>query len=68
MNNNKEIKIYGVRPLLEAINSGKSINKVIFKRNNSLNPNQKKIINILKENSIPFSFAPSEKFKKLQYR
>tara|TARA_B100000214_G_scaffold350546_1_gene304288 strand:- start:5394 stop:6137 length:744 start_codon:yes stop_codon:yes gene_type:complete len=65
MNNNKEIKIYGVRPLLEAINSGKSINKVIFKRNNSLNPNQKKIINILKENSIPFSFAPSEKFNKL---
>jgi tRNA G18 (ribose-2'-O)-methylase SpoU len=43
MNNNKEIKIYGVRPLLEAINSGKSINKVIFKRNNSLNPNQKKL-------------------------
>ena len=65
MNNNKEIKIYGVRPLLEAINSGKSINKVFIRRTDNLSHNHSKLISLLKERNIPFSFTPKEKFNKI---
>lgn len=60
-----EINIYGIRPIIEAINDNKSINKVFIRRSDNLSYNHSKLISILKEKNIPFSFTPKEKFKKI---
>lgn len=60
-----EINIYGIRPIIEAINDNKSINKVFIRRTDNLSHNHSKLISLLKERNIPFSFAPKEKFNKI---
>lgn len=60
-----EINIYGIRPIIEAINDNKSINKVFIRQSDNLSYNHSKLISILKEKNIPFSFAPKEKFNKI---
>ena len=60
-----EINIYGIRPIIEAINDNKSINKVFIRRTDNLSHNHSKLISLLKEKNIPFSFAPKEKFNKI---
>lgn len=55
--------IFGIRTVIEAINSGKKIEKILFKRDL-----QGQIFNELftlaKENNIPFQFVPVEKINK----
>ena len=60
-----EINIYGIRPIIEAINDNKSINKVFIRKTDNLSHNHSKLISLLKERNIPFSFAPKEKFNKI---
>ena len=60
-----EINIYGIRPIIEAINDNKSINKVFIRRTDNISHNHSKLISLLKEKNIPFSFAPKEKFNKI---
>ena len=60
-----EINIYGIRPIIEAINDNKSINKVFIRRTDNLSHNHSKLISLLKKRNIPFSFAPKEKFNKI---
>ena len=60
-----EINIYGIRPIIEAINDNKSINKVFIRRTDNISHNHSKLISLIKERNIPFSFAPKEKFNKI---
>lgn len=56
--------IYGIHPILEAIDSGKTIDKVLVQR--GLSPETlHKILPVLKTNDIPFQFAPKIKLDKV---
>jgi len=55
--------IYGIRPIIEAIKSGKQIDKVIIKH--GLNGDLVgELLALLKENSIAYQFSPPEWFAK----
>ncbi len=56
--------IYGLRPVTEAVESGREIEKVFIK------PGLKSdlahsLINLLKQNNVPFQFVPVEKLNKI---
>lgn len=61
---NKEDYIYGTRAVIEAVNSGRSIEKVLIKQglDNSLSA---ELFHIVKENNIPFQFVPVEKINRI---
>tara|TARA_A100001015_G_scaffold316259_1_gene430078 strand:- start:1115 stop:1852 length:738 start_codon:yes stop_codon:yes gene_type:complete len=57
------IKIFGSRAILEAIKSGKPIDKVwLLKGADS--PLAKQLLNIIRDRDIGFSFVPAERFKR----
>ncbi len=56
----KESIIYGVHPLLEAIEAGKTVEKVLLQRGLSAET-QNKIIPLLKEHNIPLQLVPKAK-------
>jgi 23S rRNA (guanosine2251-2'-O)-methyltransferase len=55
--------IYGIRTTIEAINSGKNIEKILFKKNLK-SPLFYELFNLAKKNKIPFQFVPPEKINK----
>lgn len=55
--------IYGIRTVLEAINSGKNIEKVLFKKNLSSN-NFNELFKIVRKRKINYQFVPTEKLNK----
>jgi 23S rRNA (guanosine2251-2'-O)-methyltransferase len=56
--------IYGPRPLIEAIESGREIEKVFLKKNLQ-GDNYQYILRLVKERSIPFRFVPVEKLNRI---
>jgi 23S rRNA (guanosine2251-2'-O)-methyltransferase len=60
----KESKIYGFKPVLEAIRSGKEIEKLFLLK--TLHPSKsQEIKRMATEYSIPFQFVPKEKLNRL---
>lgn len=56
--------IYGLRPVIEAVEAGKEIEKVFFK--NGLKGDLfHSLVNLLKQHRIPFQFVPVEKLNRI---
>lgn len=56
--------IYGLRPVIEAVQSGREIEKVFFK--NGLKGDLfHSLMNLLKEHQIPYQFVPLEKLNRI---
>ena len=60
----KEDFIYGTRAVIEAINQGKTIEKVLI-RTGHQNELIEQLISLIKENEIPFQFVPVEKINRV---
>ena len=60
----KQDMLYGIRPLLEAIDSGKEIEKV-FLQKGLRSENFSELMNQLKKIDIPYQFVPIEKLNRL---
>jgi 23S rRNA (guanosine2251-2'-O)-methyltransferase len=60
----KETYIYGIRPTIEAIKSGKEMEK-IFLQNGLRGDGFHELFNMIKELEIPFQFVPVEKLNRL---
>lgn len=56
--------VYGPRPLIEAIESGREIEKVFLKKNLHSDTCQH-ILRLVKERSIPFQFVPVERLNRI---
>lgn len=56
--------VYGLRPLIEAIESGRDIDKV-FLRKNLQGDTYKHILNLVRQRSIPCQFVPVEKLNRI---
>ncbi len=56
--------VYGIRPLMEAIRSGKEVEKV-FLQKGAGSPALKELIVLLKERIIPFQTVPLEKLNRI---
>ena len=55
--------LFGMHPVLEAVKSGKKFDKVLLKQ--GLEGAQfRELLDLLKENNIPFQFVPAEKLNK----
>ena len=62
---NKQVEIYGIRSIIEAIESSKDISRVYLLKSNSHQSSLfKSLVRLLENNSIKYSFVPKEKFKK----
>lgn len=64
MKSKKETLIYGLHPVIEAINSGKDIDKVLIKKG-IRGEISSELINKLKDFQIPFQFVPLEKLNRV---
>ena len=60
----KQDMLYGLRPLLEAIDSGKEIEKV-FLQKGLRSENFSELMNQLKKFNVPYQFVPIEKLNRL---
>jgi 23S rRNA (guanosine2251-2'-O)-methyltransferase len=60
----KEQYIYGIRPAIEAIKSGKELEK-IFLQNGLKGEGFHELFNLIRELEIPFQFVPVEKLNRL---
>ncbi len=56
-----ELTIYGARAIIEAIESDKTIDKVLIERDKN-NPLIKEVISLCRLHQIPIQFVPKEKF------
>lgn len=61
---NKNDYIVGFRPIIEAIKSGKELDKV-FIQNGLQSPLFKELMGLLKEKNIPYQFVPIEKLNRI---
>ncbi|RPH30442.1 MAG: 23S rRNA (guanosine(2251)-2'-O)-methyltransferase RlmB [Bacteroidales bacterium] len=61
----KEIdeSIYGIRPVIEAINSGKQVDKILLKQG-LVGDLASELLSLIKEQGIPFQLVPYERFAK----
>ncbi len=64
MNRSTDNFIFGLRPVIEAIESGKEIEKV-FLQTNLTSPVAKDLQRLLRENNILFQYVPLEKLKRI---
>lgn len=55
--------IYGIRPVIEAINSDKTIDKVMFQRGAS-SENLKELFSLVRQRNIPFQYVPIERLNR----
>tara|TARA_Y100000768_G_scaffold345575_1_gene292583 strand:- start:1403 stop:2146 length:744 start_codon:yes stop_codon:yes gene_type:complete len=63
----KKIEIYGIRSIVEAIESSKDISRVYLLKSNSHKSSLfKSLVSLLENNNIKYSFVPKEKFKKFE--
>ena len=60
----KEKIVYGVRGVIEAIKTGKTVDKILLKTKIK-SENKRQILSLAKEMNIPVQFVPSEKLDKL---
>ncbi len=56
--------IFGIRAVIEAINSGKEIDKVLLKKGQG-GELYKEVFDLVRENQIPFQFVPIEKINRI---
>ena len=63
----KETFIYGLRPTIEAIKSGKELEKV-FLQNGLKGDIFKELFGLIRELEIPFQFVPAEKLNRLSHQ
>ena len=61
---NKQEWIYGLRPLIEAVNSGKEVEKVLIQKGLGGNTFHE-LMPLLKENKIPYQMVPLEKLNRV---
>jgi len=61
---NKQEWIYGLRPLIEAVNSGKEVEKVLIQKGLGGNTFHE-LMPLLKENKIPYQIVPLEKLNRV---
>ena len=67
MHMDKKIEIYGIRSIIEAIESSKDISRVYLLKSNSYKSSLfKSLVSLLENNNIKYSFVPKEKFKKFE--
>ena len=64
MNSKKENFIFGIRPVIEAIKSGKEMERILLQKN-LRGESFRELFNLIRELNIPFQFAPLEKFNRL---
>ena len=63
----KKIEIYGIRSIIEAIESSKDISRVYLLKSNSHKSNLFiSLVSLLENNNIKYSLVPKEKFKKFE--
>ena len=63
----KKIEIYGIRSIIEAIESSKDISRVYLLKSNSHKSSLfKSLVGLLENNNVKYSFVPKEKFKKFE--
>lgn len=55
--------IFGIRAVIEAINSGKEIDKVLLKKGQG--DLSKEVFDLIREHQIPFQFVPIEKLNRI---
>jgi 23S rRNA (guanosine2251-2'-O)-methyltransferase len=67
MSNEVNESIYGIRPVIEAIKSGKQIDKVLVKQGLS-GELASELLKLMKEKNIHFQFVPLERFTKFNDR
>ena len=61
----KQVEIYGIRSIIEAIESSKELSRVyLLKSNSNQSSLFKSLVKLLEHNNIKYSFVPKEKFKK----
>ncbi len=60
----KEKIVYGVRAVVEAIETGKSVDKILLKTKIK-SENKRQILSLAKQMQIPVQFVPSEKLDKI---
>jgi 23S rRNA (guanosine2251-2'-O)-methyltransferase len=60
----KEEFIYGLHPVIEAIRSGKEIDKVLF-RAGLKGETVRMLTTLVKENNVPFQYVPAEKLNRI---
>ena len=59
------MEIYGIRSIIEAIESSKEISRVyLIKSNDQKSSLFKSLVNLLENNNVKYSFVPKEKFRK----
>ena len=62
-----QIEIYGIRPIIESIESSKDISRVYLLKSNSQKSSLfKSLVSLWENNNIKYSFVPKEKFKKFE--
>ena len=67
MHMDKKIEIYGIRSIIEAIESSKDISRVYLLKSNSHKSSLfKSLVSLLENNNIKYSFVPKEKFKSFE--
>ncbi len=60
----KQEMVYGIRPLLEAIQSGKEVEKVLIQKG-LRNDNFAELMKLIKSENVPFQFVPPEKLRRV---
>ena len=60
----KQEMVYGIRPLLEAIQSGKEVEKILIQKG-LRNDNFAELMKLIKSENIPLQFVPQEKLNRV---
>ncbi len=64
MNEKKENFIFGIRPVIEAVKSGKEMERILLQKN-LRGESFRELFNLVRELNIPFQFVPIEKLNRL---
>ena len=60
----KQEMIYGIRPVIEAVNAGKEVEKVLIQKG-LRSETFAELMRLLKERSVPYQFVPVEKLNRI---
>ncbi|MFH1160653.1 MAG: 23S rRNA (guanosine(2251)-2'-O)-methyltransferase RlmB [bacterium] len=62
--NNKDNFVFGIRPVIEAIKSGKELDRILLQKN-LRGENFRELFSLIRKFEIPFQFVPVEKLNRL---
>ena len=63
----KQEMIFGIRPVMEAIDSGKEVEKALIQKG-LRSANFKDLMSLLKERNVPYQFVPPEKLNRVTHK